>query len=144
MTHDYATIDEWLPRASVESHDLMHALFAGYPAKGSPGVSYGPGIRTIDSRLTILNEVFFRDAAGQLVGVLRHYPNGHSVAGVTKVRGEFAIAVRQHKRRQGIASELLKAAEAKWHMDYGVQSYTTEGRALVLNAVGRRARQLVH
>ena len=83
---------------------------------------------------TILNEAFFGNDEGRLVGVLRQYPIGACADSplYEKVIGEYSVAVKPRYQRQGIGLALLAAADQKWGLDFWCQKFTPQGRQLAI------------
>lgn len=79
-----------------------------YPPKGPPGISYFRG--QLDQQLYV-DCLLYRDEAGDLVGILNHFPTDfppHERA------GDQSVWVHPGRRRQGIGSALITEAFFRW------------------------------
>jgi GNAT superfamily N-acetyltransferase len=81
---------------------------AQYPAKGPPGISYFCG--KLNDELFV-DCLLYRDEAGELVGILNHYPMDFPPH---EREGDENIWVHPGRRRQGIGSTLLLEARFRW------------------------------
>jgi GNAT superfamily N-acetyltransferase len=104
-----------------------------YPPTGAPGLSYFPG----KTPLGIIDCLLWRNEAGEVVGILNHYPFRTPEG---QEPGTFNVWVKPGWQRRGIASRLGDEALRRWHIDVGKQTYTTEGVALATHWVNRHSR----
>jgi GNAT superfamily N-acetyltransferase len=75
--------------------------------------------------------MLFRGAKGELIGFLRHHPNGDQPG--CKIPGEHTFHVQVAHRGRGIGRSLLAEADRRWNLDFSIQSYTMAGRALAVS-----------
>ena len=94
-----------------------------YPERGTPGLSYFAG----QTPLGVIDCLLWRNEAGELVGVLNHYPFRTPEG---QEPGTFNIWVKPGWQRRGIATRLGKEALRRWSIDMNKQAYTTDGLAL--------------
>ena len=93
-----------------------------YPERGEPGLSYFPGT----TPLGVIDCLLWRNEAGELVGILNHYPFRTPEG---QEPGTFNIWVRPGWQRRGIATRLADEALRRWPVDLTRQAYTAEGAA---------------
>jgi GNAT superfamily N-acetyltransferase len=86
----------------------------------------------------LLQETYYRDDSGRLIGVLRHWPTGFTLPGANKKKGEYGIAVLATSRRRGVGMALLTAADQEWGLDFWCQTYTDAGRSLAIAYLNKR------
>jgi GNAT superfamily N-acetyltransferase len=73
--------------------------------------------------------LLMRDVHGQLVGILNHYPE--TDPGGLEQAGNVNLWVRPDRRRRGIGSMLMRAAQERWPIRFEQQRYTRDGIAFV-------------
>lgn len=107
-----------------------------YAQHGPPGLGHerhaldarGNEVALDDRAATMLVDcLLMRDVHGELVGILNHY-TGESELEKT---GNINVWVRPDRQRRGIATRLLREAQARWDVDWRTQRYTTDGLALL-------------
>jgi GNAT superfamily N-acetyltransferase len=101
-----------------------------YPKRAAPGILYlhpSAGIHCL----------LFYGPDRKLQGILNYYSRAFPPF---EIAGNINLWVRPDCLRQGIGTQLLQAAMARWPLDFAQQRYTAEGLALV-RAVLRRRRQ---
>ncbi len=81
---------------------------AQYPPSGPPGFSYFRG--NVSDELYV-DCLLYRDQAGELVGILNHYPTDIPPH---EREGDGNIWVRPDRRRQGIGSSLVTESFIRW------------------------------
>jgi hypothetical protein len=91
----------------------------------------------------LLQETYFRDDSGRLVGVLRHWPTGFTLPGANKKKGEYSIAVLASSRQRGVGMALLTAADQEWGLDFWCQTYTDAGRSLAIAYLNKRHASMI-
>jgi hypothetical protein len=95
-----------------------------YPERGTPGLSYFAG----QTPLGVIDCLLWRNEAGELVGILNHYPFRTPEG---QEPGTYNFWVKPGWQRRGIATRLGKEAVQRWGMDLNKQAYTPDGLALV-------------
>jgi GNAT superfamily N-acetyltransferase len=73
------------------------------------------------------------NAKQELVGAIAYDPS----------TGQYMIGVHPDCRRRGIGTLLLKAGDARWKLDFGIQVYSEEGLQLAIKCTGFRGKMLV-
>ena len=91
-----------------------------YPATGAPGLGYFPGV----TRLGTIDCLLWRNEAGEVVGILNHYPFRTPEG---QEPGSINIWVAPGWQRRGIASRLADEALRRWPIDLSQQRFTAEG-----------------
>ena len=90
-----------------------------YPAYGTPGVTYFPGVTeygTVDCLL-------YRSDAGIVIGILNHY----GFDSPWEKTGNVNIWVRRDQRRKGIGTALITEADRRWPINLDQQRFTPDG-----------------
>jgi predicted acetyltransferase len=97
-----------------------------YPATGK-GIQYFKGICKNDKWVDCL--LYFGDD-NKLQGVLNYYPFGFPPY---QKKGSVNLEVRKDKRRQGIATALLKEGMSRFKINLKKQDYTPVGKKFIKN-----------
>lgn len=98
---------------------------AQYPRKDTPGIHYFKGLISPEDWVDCL---LFYDKAGDLVGVLNHFPKDMPPY---EKKGNISVFVKPNRLREGIATRLLKAALKRWRIDLRRQQYTPDGELFI-------------
>lgn len=106
-----------------------------YPDIGPPGLSYFAG----ETALGTIDCLLWRSEAGELVGILNHYPFRTPEG---QEPGTLNVWVKPGWQRRGIGRRLAREATERWDVDANRQSYTDAGAtALVRWYAVRQARE---
>ena len=130
---------EDLPEGTFKLHAPWKGMVKAYEKKGPSGISHVVlESRTAQSpaQPARIDTLLFRNRKGDVVGLLRYYPNGF---GNVKFPGEYSVLVRENRRRRGIGLALLKEADRRWKLDFFRQDYTPEGRSLAKSYLDSQA-----
>ena len=95
-----------------------------YPMWGPPGIGYYPGLVP---GVTVVDCLLFRDELGYVRGILNFYSD--DVPPLEKA-GNVNIFVHPDHRRKGIATQLWREAERRWHVSLDDQRFTRAGAKL--------------
>jgi GNAT superfamily N-acetyltransferase len=91
-----------------------------YPPSGPAGLSYFAG----ETPLGVIDCLLYRNEAGELVGILNHYPFRTPEG---QEPGTFNVWVKPGWQRRGIGTRLGDEAKKRWLIDVGLQTYTPAG-----------------
>lgn len=134
---------DWdLPPAVAEPGKLLKGLFWNRPTHGPREITHKRDLLPMKAgrfhHYVLIEETYYRDDSGRLIGVLRHWPTGCTLPGASKKKGEYSIAVLATSRRRGVGMALLTAADQEWGLDFWCQTYTDAGRSLVIAYLNKR------
>ena len=104
-----------------------------YPSTGEPGITYLAGDIPDEEPVNCL---LYYGKDGRLAGILNHYAVDYPPY---EQAGNANTFVHPLKRRQGIATALLKEAMRRWDIDLSQQQYSREGLVLVTRLYQRGA-----
>jgi len=137
-----------------DSVDSWRSQACQYSPTGTPGIEYQRYVVTDFGPDAISECLLFRDADGDLRGVLNYFPNNIPFKKGTPAwercgrqwiekAGNFNVLVDPSYQRRGVGTTLLRAATERWEIDFGQQDYTLEGALLVTSFLERGAVEAV-
>jgi hypothetical protein len=119
------------PTLSSELLFSWNSQACQYPAEGPAGVSY---FRGNVSEVLWVDCLLYRNEAGQLLGILNHYPLDWPPF---EKAGNINIWVCPEHLQQGIGTALLTEAFRRWPINLLQQRYTVAGLQFVRRFVER-------
>lgn len=98
-----------------------------YPATGPAGIGLERRDIELNSHLTTVDCLLYRDDSGALLGIFNHYNDNNP----TQPAGSCNVWVHPDHQHRGIASVLLRDAWHLWPLAFADQTFTAAGDAWI-------------